>query len=399
MIRAYARFAAEHRRTLLFGAIVLGLSGFGQTYLVALFGASFREEFALSDGEFGTLYAAATLGAALTLPWVGPSIDRVSLRGFLAAAAALLSGACALLAISPSALVLAVGLYGVRLAGQGLMVHTAITATAAAHPGDAGKALSLVGLGSHATQALLPILVVSAMAGIGWRWTWAIGAGVVLAGAAAAVLLLPASTQLGRAGAARPGWVAGDARIWRDPRLLLTLPALLAVSFLLTGFLFHQARLASEQGWPLGWLAGWFVAFAGTQGVVSLLAGPFIDRFGAVRLASLFLLPQGLGLLLLFLSSSPWVAPAYLVLTAVSAAIDATLAVALWVELFGFAHVVGIRSRFEAGRVFLTGAAPVAMGGLLDRGIPLTHQALGGALFVLAASALAAGALRADRVR
>ncbi len=387
MLRTYVQFAESHWRPLAAGALLMALSIFGQTVLISVFGGRFRQTFVLSNGEFGVVYAAATIGAALTLPVLGPRIDGVPVRRFAWTVLVALAGASLAVALSPNVLVFAGGLYAVRLAGMGL-VHTAVTATAKALPSDVGKALGLIALGSTAAQATLPFLAVATVEWFGWRWTWGLVAVAVLCAGRTALLLLPPG--LGQEHVPEAVRPAGGAAIWRDPRLLVTLPALLAISFILTAFIFHQARLAAEKGWALEWLAGWFVVFAATQAVTSLVAGPMIDRLGAKFLLPLFLAPFGLGLALVASFSSRWIAPAYLMLMAVSAAVDATLAVKLWSELYGPASLARVRSTFEAVRVVVNGMAPAVTGLLLDHGISLSKQAVGCVVYLVAASALAA---------
>lgn len=336
--------------------------------------------------------ASSTLAAALTLPWVGPWIDRTSVKRYTAFAAVLLACSALLAAVSLSTLALAISFYGLRLAGQCLLPHTAITVTARAMPTAVGTALSLIGFGIAIAQSILPITLVACIAAFGWRGTWVIVALVALGVIGCAQLLL--SPVMHRSSSdpspPRPGIL--PIRAWSDPRFWLTAPALLAVSFIFTAFLFHQARLASEKGWALEWFAGWFVVFTVTQMLMSIVAGPLIDKMGASRLAPLFLLPQALGLIVLALASAPWAAVAYLMLTAISVAMDDTLRVALWVERYGSDEVAGIRSKFEAVRVMMTGLAPVATGFLLDGGVTLSIQALICATLICFVSLLAAGA-------
>ena len=61
----------RHRRGLTFGAMLMALSSFGQTYYVLLFGADVRADFNLSDGTLGAAYAAGTVCSALMLTWPG----------------------------------------------------------------------------------------------------------------------------------------------------------------------------------------------------------------------------------------------------------------------------------------------------------------------------------------
>ena len=391
MLRSYLHFARRHRKGLLFGALLMALSSFGQTYYVSLFGADFRKTFGLSDGTLGAAYAIGTVASALTLTWAGRLIDLTTVRRYTWCVAALLAAACLLTAGAGSVLVLAVAFYFLRLGGQGLMMHTALTATARAYPEDAGKALGIASLGFSAAQAALPPLAVLLLAAIGWRWTWAAGAAAVLAGTALALAFLPRPVDEAGAIAARRKSLADAPRaaLWRDPRMLFTLPAILAAPFIGTGFFFHQARLAQEKGWTLAWIAGWFVVYAVFQAVAQVAIGPIIDRFGARRLMPLFLMPLVVSMAALWLSNSIWAAPVYLITIGLSAAVASTLATALWVELYGPALLARVRSAVEAALVVASGASPIVMGFLIDWGVPLRDQAAACMIYALIASGLA----------
>jgi predicted MFS family arabinose efflux permease len=392
MIGSYVAFARLHWSQLLFGALLLALSSFGQTYYISVFGAEIRGAFALSDGAFGATYAAGTFLSALTLSRIGGWIDHTGVRRFTIAVALLLAGACALLAASPHVVVLGLAFYLLRLGGQGLMVHTALTSTARGFPADAGKALGVVLLGFSLAQAIMPSLGVALGQVFGWRAVWAASAPVVLAWAAVALLFLPRLPEDKASRAARRAAAVSAARgpsPWRDRRLWLALPAVLAPAFITTGFFFHQARLAEEKGWTLGWLVGWLVAFAVVQAVTALAIGPVIDRLGPRRLLPVFLAPLGLAMALLGVTDSPAAAPFYLMLSALSAATGATLATALWVDLYGPARLARVRGMVEAAVVVASGTSPIVMGALIDLGVPLRLQALGCAAGVTAASLLA----------
>ena len=173
--------------------------------------------------------------------------------------------------------------------------------------------------------------------------------------------------------------------------MLLTLPVVLAAPFIGTGFFFHQARLAQEKGWSLSWLASWFVAYAVAQAVTNVTAGPVIDRLGPIRMLPVFLIPLAAAMLTLFFSTSVWTAPIYLILTGVSSGIGATLATALWVDLYGPEKLARVRSTVEAGSIIASGASPALFGYLLDRGVPLSVQAIFCFGYIVFASALTLG--------
>ena len=390
MVRAYIDFARVNWQQLLFGALLMALSSFGQTYFVSVSGSYFREAFNLSDGGLGATYAAGTFLSALTLTWAGRLIDYTTVRRFTWCVALLLATACVLVAVSSHFIMLAVAFYFLRLGGQGLMTHTALTATARAFPQDAGKALGLIALGLSVAQGLFPIAGVTMMEYLGWRTAWMINAGLVMAGVSVALIFLPRrGDQAIRSRKDKPRKGNEKAKaLWRDTRLLLTLPAVLAGPFIVTGFFFHQARLAEQKGWDISTVAASFAAFAIVQAIASVAIGPIIDKIGPKSLLPLFLLPQALAMLVLGLVSAPWIAPVYMILMAISMALGSTLATALWVEMFGTRELARVRSSVEAGMVVASGASPIMMGLLIDAGIPLSWQALGCCVYTLIASAL-----------
>jgi len=389
-MRQLFRFMYQHGSHLAFATILMAMSSFGQTYFVSLYGQDLRQAFGLSDGGLGGLYAAGTVMSAVTLTWAGRMIDYTTTRRFTLAVTLLLITACLLVSGAQAAWMLCAGFYLLRLGGQGLMVHTALTATARQFPLDAGKALGAIALGLSLAQALFPLAAVQINYLTGWRIAWLINAVVLIAGVALAVSCLPRAAEKPlRTFRKRGAEKVREASVWKNRNLLLALPAVLASPFITTGFFFHQARLAEEKGWALSWVAGWFIAYAITQAVSLLSFGPLIDRMSPRRLLPWFLLPQGAGMLALWLSSSQWVTPFYLIMTGVSSAIASTLATALWVQLFGSTQLAKVRSAVEAGTVLASGASPVILGVLIDHHVTLRIQALICLVFILAASLVA----------
>ena len=85
-------FLRANARLLAFGVLMTFCSSMGQTFFISLFSGEIRTAFALSDGDFGSLYAVATLGSAAVLLWAGRLIDRLPLPVFAGSVLALLGG-------------------------------------------------------------------------------------------------------------------------------------------------------------------------------------------------------------------------------------------------------------------------------------------------------------------
>ena len=365
-LHAYFRFIAANAPFLGFGVLLACFSSFGQTFYIGLFGASIRTEFALDHAGFGSLYMAGTLVSGFAFAFAGRAIDRIALRRYAAVALAGLAVACAVMASAASVILLTAALCGLRFFGQGLVTHTAHTATARHFERDRGKALSVVMLGHPLGEALLPPIAVAAAAWLGWRevW-WAASALLALAILPSAMLLLPQMPAPARPAAARVGaW----SMLFRDRRFLLTLPAVLVPAFVSTGFAFHIVPLAGEQGWSMKLVAAAFTAFAVTKIAMSLAIGPAIDRFSARALLPVLLLPLMAACLALSAGKAVWIAFLFMALLGISGAVTQTLLGAIWAEVYGVGQLGAIRSVYFVLMVFSSALAPAAFGRAMDAG-------------------------------
>ena len=97
-------FLRTNARWISGGFLLTFFSSFGQTFFIGLSGEELREKFNLTDGEFGGIYMIATIGSALTLPFLGRVLDHMpgwKVARFVIPALAM---ACVLMAYSPSPL-------------------------------------------------------------------------------------------------------------------------------------------------------------------------------------------------------------------------------------------------------------------------------------------------------
>ena len=360
---SYLRLLAADPRFLSFGLVLAFFSSFGQTFFISLFGDEIRTTFDLSHGDFGLCYSLATLASGMTIIWLGRKIDSVDLRIFSTLVCGGLVFACFGMAVAPAVAVLGVVLFLLRLTGQGLLSHTAMTSMARYFDAGRGKAISIAALGFPAGEAVLPIAAVVVMERIGWRQTWmAIAAGLLVIGIPLILWLLRRhetrhAAHLERVTAAEDSTnadarVAGLGRQWtlaqvlHDPHFFVLIPAIMAPAFIVTGLFFHQLHLVESKGWSLTWFAGCFAVFAGAQLPAGLIAGPLVDRYGARRLLPLFLAPLTAGL------AGPIVG-------------------SMWVEMYGVRHLGAIRAMVTAVLVFGTAGSPVTMGWLIDAGVSM----------------------------
>lgn len=385
----YFRFFLTHPRVLSFGVLLTLFSSFGQTFLISIFVPRLLDAFAMSTSGFGALYAAATLTSAASLPFFGRLIDRMCLRRFCFTVGLGLAAACLAMALAPNVAVLFLAILGLRLTGQGLLSLTASTTMARVFERGRGKALSVSGLGYPLGEGMLPLLVILLIHAVGWRLSWAILGGVI------ALVLLPAIHPLLRGSESRPGDLeASPARpkdragLLRDWRFYALLPGILFLPFVLTALFLYQVPLAEDRGWSAQTMATAFVGFACARMFASLIAGPLIDRCGAVRLFSWVLVPICAGLFALGIGSSPWVAFAYLALAGVSQGLAGPMMTALWVEVYGIQSLGTTKGTVATIGIFATALGPMVLGWLLEIGVSFSWIVPGCASFGIVAIGL-----------
>ena len=67
-------FKSLSLKVIIFGFIFTFFSSFGQSFFLGLFNSSIRETLSITHGQFGSIYASATLLSSFLLIWVGKKI-------------------------------------------------------------------------------------------------------------------------------------------------------------------------------------------------------------------------------------------------------------------------------------------------------------------------------------
>lgn len=385
-------------RYLCFGMLLTCFSGFGQTYFIALFGGQIRDAFQLSHAEFGLLYSLATILSAVSLIWAGRHIDTLCLRTYTVIVCLGMVIAAILLALSPNVWIVLLGIFLVRLAGQGLFGHISGTTLARQFDAERGKAISISSMGHPIGEAFLPFIAVLSIHWIGWRTTWLVVAGFVL------LILLPLLLGLLRhqgalIGAGQKGdsvRAATSERYWSqkdvllDKRFLLLTPALLMPAMVLTGIFFHQVYLVESKGWDLKWFASSFIWFSAATILSSLTTGILVDKQGPFKLIPYFLIPFLLGLACLIHIHHPFSAILFMLGAGMSSGATPIIAISTWTEIYGVAQIGGIRSLSSSLMVLSTAITPVFIGWLIDWHISFDFIVSGLLLYMLIAAVIAA---------
>ena len=243
-------------KIIIFGFVFTFFSSVGQSFFIGLFNSNIREELNISHGEFGTIYGIATLCSSLTLIWLGKKIDDLKLVNYSLLVVIFLSFAALFFSFINGIIFLTVGIFFLRLSGQGLMAHTATTAVARFFVQSRGKALSYIWVGMSLGEFLLPVFIVYFLTFIYWRNLWQ-GLAVII------LLLLPIfvyltikevnlfSREKNNGNNADnninsiKSWTRKE--IIRDLKFYSVLPAMLASSFIITGIVINQTFIIESK--------------------------------------------------------------------------------------------------------------------------------------------------------
>lgn len=364
------------------GIFLIFSSSIGQTFFISLFSGEIRSEFNLSHGMFGILYSVATLTSAIFFLWLGKFTDQFNLIVLGLITLVLLSGFSFLISSAESLLILFLSLLGLRLFGQSMISHIAVTAMARWFLKKKGRALSIALMGHPIGEALLPSIVTFFLFQFTWREIW-IGVGTCII-----IIFLPLVYWLGRylklqrldlsnslpetKKKLNVSW--NRSQVLKDLRFYQIIPGLLASPFMVTGVFFHQIHLIESKSWSMKLLASSYPFFALSVIGVTFVAGWVVDRFSTVHLLRFFLLPLAFGLLLVAFTDKTYAVPIFMFLMGASTGAATIVISTLWVELYGIDFLGSIRSMCFSLVVLSTSISPALIGLLIDIGITLEIQ-------------------------
>ncbi|MEM9689343.1 MAG: MFS transporter [Pseudomonadota bacterium] len=373
-------FLKHNARWIAGGFLLTYFSSFGQTYFVATSIAEWQAAFDLSHGEIGRLYMFATLASAMCLPFIGRLVDVIPEHKTILIVMPILAGATLLAAYAPSVFVLVIAIFLLRLFGQGMMTHIALTATGRWFAAQRGRAVSLVVLGHQGGEATLPLLFATVSIAFGYQAGWVVGAvmllfiGLPIACWAYSQPRVPGQAEID-AHANKPQirqWTRSE--VVRDPIFWVLLTGVLAPPFIGTTIFYHQDYLTTVNDWPPAFYAQSLTILALTTVVFALICGALIDRFKATNILPFFLLPLAATCLVFGSGGEPTTLIIAMVLLGISYGVSSTLLGSLWPEVYGTQHLGAVRSVIVSAMVLSTAAGPGVTGTLIDRGVPLTTQ-------------------------
>ncbi|MCH6201945.1 MFS transporter [Aquiflexum sp. LQ15W] len=372
----YLQFVRKNREMVIFGIIMTALSSFGQTFLLALYVPFLMEEFKLSNGLLSTFYGLATIGAAMALPKLRKLIDSVPLQKFTLATTATFVISLLFFSISQAWWYIPLAFFGLRLAGQGLYNHIAITSMSRYFDVNRGKAISLASLGHPLGQAILPAIILVVISKIGWRESLWLNAAVVSIVVTVFTLLVLKSEHLvnesgGESDTGHSEKNVDRVRqrdIMKSKAFWLLAPNIFFIPFAVTGLFFYQFAIIEFKEWNIGLAAAGLTSYAIASSSSILLSGPLIDKYKAKTFFPFYLFPFLVALLVIWLVPNVWGIFLYNILMGFSVGFGSATVAALQVEFFGQTYIGTVRSMFTSIMVLSSAIGPALFGIFLDLG-------------------------------
>tara|TARA_B100001123_G_scaffold305024_1_gene340724 strand:+ start:1 stop:1230 length:1230 start_codon:yes stop_codon:yes gene_type:complete len=368
-------------KIIFFGFVFTFASSVGQSFFIGLFNSDIRNELNISHGEFGSIYGFATLFSSLVFIWVGKKIDDYKLVHYSIFVVILLSFASFFFSTVNTVIFLLVGIFLLRLSGQGLMSHTASTAISRYFEKRRGKALSIIWLGMSLGEFLLPVLIVYLLSFIYWRDLWIYITITVL-------IFLPVisffttkniniysreeeSSEKKSNFSLIKSWKRTE--VLKDFKFYTMLPCIMAPAFIITGIVINQTFIIESKTWGPYTMAKAFMFYSILTVLTLFVSGILVDKFTSRKLLLYLNLPMLLGLLILIYFNHPYTAFIFMGLIGVSNGLTNILISSLWAEIYGVNYLGSIKSLTGALMVFSTALATVVFGVLIDFGYSIEN--------------------------
>ena len=369
-------------KVILFGFIFTFFSSFGQSYFLGLFNSSIREALSITHGQFGSIYASATLCSSLLLIWVGKKIDDVNIFKFAFFVTVLLSFACFFFSRITSVFLLFVAIFLMRFSGQGMMSHTASTTISRYFTRTRGKALSISWFGLSSAEFIMPVLMVYLLTIIDWQNLWLIFSITVLIVLPIASFLLIKNLNLDSREANDENIKEVEIKQWKrievikDYRFYIISSNMLAMPWIFTGFAVFQSFVQTSKGWGPYVIAQSFMSYSIFSVLTLFLSGFLIDKFTSRKLLIYMNIPLLLSVIVLFFFDTPVTAFVFLGLVGISNGFANILGSSTWAELYGVKYLGSIKALTTALMVFATAFGTALFGYLIDIGFTVSDIAI-----------------------
>jgi len=377
-------------KVIIFGFIFTFFSSFGQSFFLGLFNSSIRETLSITHGQFGSIYASATLLSSFLLIWVGKKIDDINIFKFAFYVTLLLSFSCFFFSKISSIVFLFIAVFLMRFSGQGLMSHTATTTITRYFTKSRGKALSAGWFGLSTAEFILPVLIVYLLTITAWQNIWISISILTLIFLPLASFFLVKKLDFDTREQVDPS----DSEIkeikqWKrievikDYRFYIVCLNMLAMPWIATGVFVYQSFITESKEWGSFVIAQSFMVYSILSVVTLLGSGFLIDKFTSRKLLVFMNIPLLISTLVLFYFDSPATSFIFLGLIGISNGLANVLGSSTWAEIYGVKFIGSIKALTTALMVFSTAFGTALFGFLIDGGFSIEQIALVSFIYIL----------------
>jgi len=375
-------FKSLSLKVIIFGFIFTFFSSFGQSFFLGLFNSSIRDTLSITQGQFGSIYATATLLSSFLLIWVGKKIDDINIFKFAFFVTLLLSFSCFFFSKISSVTFLFVAIFLMRFSGQGMMSHTATTTISRYFTKSRGKALSTGWFGLSTAEFILPVLIVYLLTITSWQNIWISVSILVL-------IFLPITSYTliknlnfdSREEVKETEHKEKDIFQWKrievlkDYRFYIICLNMLAMPWIATGVFVYQSFITESKDWGTFVIAQSFMVYSILSVVTLLISGFLIDKFTSRKLLIFMNIPLLLSTLVLIFFDSSMTSFIFLGLIGISNGLANVLGSSTWAEIYGVKHIGSIKALSTALMVFSTAFGTALFGLLIDQGYSIEQIA------------------------
>ena len=377
-------------KVIVFGFIFTFFSSFGQSFFLGIFNTSIRETLSITHGQFGSIYASATLCSSLLLIWVGKKIDDINIFRFAIYVTLLLSFSCFFFSKISSIIFLFIAIFLMRFSGQGMMSHTATTTVSRYFTKSRGRALSICWFGLSSAEFILPVLMVFLLSLTTWQNIWTVIAILILIFLPIASFFLVRTVKLDtRESTQGEEFKEENIKQWKrievikDYKFYIVSMNMLAMPWIATGVFVYQSFITESKNWGPFVIAQSFMSYSVFSVITLLISGFLIDKFTSRKLLIFMNIPLFLSTFVIIYFDAQFTAFIFLGLIGISNGLANVLGSSTWAEVYGVKHIGSIKALTTALMVFSTAFGTALFGILIDIGFSIEKIAIISALYIL----------------
>ena len=376
-------------KVILFGFIFTFFSSFGQSFFLGLFNNSIRNELSITHGQFGSIYASATLLSSFILIWFGKKIDDINISKFALFVILLLSFSSFFFSTISSISLLFIAIFLMRFSGQGMMSHTATTTVSRYFTKSRGKALSTIWFGLSTAEFILPVFIIFLLSLYDWKIIWiSISLLVLLILPITSFILVKHLNFNSRETKQKKGSKNIYIKNWKrievikDYRFYIICANMLAMPWIATGTFVYQSFILNSKNWGPYIIAQSFMAYSVLSVITLIISGILVDKFTSRKLIIYMNIPLLISVFVIMYFNHPFTAFIFLGLIGISNGFANVLGSSTWAEIYGVKYIGSIKALTTALMVFATAFGTALFGFLIDNGYKIEEIAFISAIYI-----------------